>query len=395
MLMLSGGDLVLPDRILTGGGLIIDEGRIAEIRPGSLPGSPSSLHHHYIVPGFVDVHVHGVGGTDALDDGEAIEAMARLLPRFGVTAFCPTTIACAPAPLRRVLDQVRRLRETPLETGARVLPAHLESNFLSEPYRGAQPIACLRKPASIRQESALEFTADAILREIERAQPDIGIITMAPELQGGLDLVRKLTKQGHRVSLGHSAATYEEAIAAIEAGARHAAHLFNCMPPLHHRRPGLAGAILQREDVAAELIADGIHLHRAVVQMAIAAKKPSRVMAVTDGTAASAAPENAILTLGGQRITRKESAAYLEDGTLAGSAATMDRIFRVLVGDVGLSLIDAVMLCSTTPAREMAMDGHGAIAEGAVADLVVLDRDLYVLQTYVGGRLAYDVGKPN
>src|SRR5262249_14608886 len=155
-----------------------------------------------------------------------------------------------------VLDQVRRLRETPVSSGARVLPAHLESNFISAEYRGAQPLACLRAPGA-----ALEGAGGAgkaggadILAEIERRAPDVAIVTMAPELDGGIDLVRWLSARGHRVSLGHSGASFDEAMAAIAAGATHATHLFNRMPPFAHRAPGLVGAVLQAEEIAAELI---------------------------------------------------------------------------------------------------------------------------------------------
>ena len=148
MIALSGAALVLPDRILTPGTLTIDGDRIVDVRPGAQSGASRAFtfDHHFIVPGFVDVHVHGVEGFDTLDDGHPVAAMASRLPRYGVTAFCPTTVACAPEPLRAVLDQVRRARAVPADRAARVLPAHLESNFISPEYAGAQPADCLRSP---------------------------------------------------------------------------------------------------------------------------------------------------------------------------------------------------------------------------------------------------------
>jgi N-acetylglucosamine-6-phosphate deacetylase len=286
-----------------------------------------------------------------------------------------------------------------------VLPAHLESNFINPAYRGAQPAECLRSPRAalgmprvhgpvdVRDGDAAgapnDFTAADILGEIERAAPDVGIVTLAPELDGGLDLIGWLTARGHRVSLGHSAATYELGQAAIAAGARHATHLFNRMPPFEHRAPGLVGAILQAEEIAAELICDGFHVHPAVLHTAIAAKRPSRVLAITDGTAASGLRPGARAALGGQPITVRGSAAFLDDGTIAGSTATMDRVFQTLVSRVGVSLVDAATLCATTAARELGLVGHGLLAVDAVADLVVLDSQLAVVQTYVGGQLAY------
>ena len=392
MIVLSGASLVLPDRILSPGTLIIDGDRIAEIRPDAPSAGAAhshfAFHGHWIVPGFIDVHVHGVDGVDALDGGSPVAAIAERLPRYGVTAFCPTTVACPPEALRFVLDQVRRARQTPPALAARVLPAHLESNFVNAEYAGAQPIVCLRTPAELERRAGGQFGAADVLAEIERATPDVGIVTLAPELAGASGLIRTLTERGHRVSLGHSAATYDETIEAIAAGARQATHLFNRMPPVHHRAPGLAGAVLNTEEVAAEIICDGVHVHPAVVRMAIAAKTPSRMLAITDATSVAGCPIGSRGRLGGREITAGPSGAQLADGTLAGSTVTMDGAFRMLV-QAGISLTEAAILCSTTAARELGLVGHGLLAADAVADLVVLDSDLAVVQTYVAGRLAY------
>jgi N-acetylglucosamine-6-phosphate deacetylase len=406
MIVLSGAELVLPDRVLSPGTLVIDSGRIVDIRPGAVQTGPGfAFHGHYIVPGFIDVHVHGVEGVDSLQAGDAVSSIAARLTRYGVTAFCPTTVACSPEALRRVLEQVRRAREAPAPGAARVLPAHLESNFINPDYKGAQPATCLRSPraaldawahdnapVNTRGPGGLPFEAAHILREIERAAPDVGIVTLAPELDGGLDLIAWLLSRGHRVSLGHSAATYDEAMSAIAAGARHATHLFNRMPPLGHRSPGLVGAILETEDVAAELICDGFHVHPALVRIAIAAKRPSRVLAITDGTAASGLPAGGTVSLGDETISVGETAAFLRDGTLAGSVLTMDGAFRMLVERAGLSLVDAATMCATTPARELGLVGHGVLAVDGIADVVILDRRLSVVQTYIGGQLAYSRG---
>jgi N-acetylglucosamine-6-phosphate deacetylase len=403
MIVLSGATLVLPDRLLSPGTLVIDGDRILDVRADAPAGHTSALFHgHYVVPGFIDVHVHGVEGVDSFDGGDAVAAIARRLPRYGVTAFCPTTVACEPAALRGILDQVRRARRDPAPQSARVLPAHLESNFINPEYRGAQPLACLRLPRAARGAGGADrageageasgtgaFGAQDILDEIARAEPDVGIVTLAPELDGGLDLVAALTARGHRVSLGHSAATYEEALAAIAAGARQSTHLFNRMPPLHHRAPGLAGAVLQTEEVAAEIICDGFHVHPALVRAAIAAKRPSHILAITDATAAAGLPNGSRARLGGQDIVAAEAAAHLADGTVAGSTLTMDRAFRTLVEGIGLSPVDAATLCATTPARELGLVGHGVLRPDAVADVVVLDSEFRVVQTYIGGQLVF------
>jgi len=385
MIVLTGGDIVLPDRILTNGTLFIDGSRIAAIEtPRAAPAGASTIdvHDSYIVPGFIDVHVHGVEGHDTLDGAGVIASIASRLPRYGVTAFCPTTVACAPADLENVLSQVGRARTEPLR-GARVLPAHLESNFINPEYKGAQPAACLRRPTDERPDGA--FSGREILGVIEQREADVGIITVAPELPGVLDLIPRLVRAGHRVSLGHSGADFDQAIAAIDAGARHATHLFNRMTPLAHRTPGLAGAILSRDDVAAELICDGYHVHPAMSCMAMNAKGVHGVMAITDGTAGSGLPPGSTARLGGRSIRVSDAAAVLDDGTLAGSTLTMDRAFRNIVTLFDASITDAAIMCATTPARALGLTGFGVIAEGNVADLVVLDRGFGVARTFVAG----------
>lgn len=398
MIILSGGDIVLPDRILPTASLTVQGGRIALLAEGGAfdpSGRVQALDiaGHYVVPGFIDVHVHGVEGHDTLDGGDAVAAIAARLPRYGVTSFCPTTVACGPGALATFLEQVARLRRSRETGAARVLPAHLESNFINPEYKGAQPAACLRSPIRLTADPPSDFSAGDILDTIARSRPDVGIVTLAPELPGAIDLVRALVAAGHRVSLGHSGADFETAIAAIEAGARHATHLFNRMTPLTHRAPGLAGAVLAREEVTAELICDGYHVHPAMSRVALAAKGARGIMAITDGTAGSGLTPGTTARLGGQTIHVRDYAAVLEDGTLAGSTLTMERAFRNVVTKFGASIVEAAMVCSTTPARALGLTGFGAIEEGAVADLVVLDRDFNVVHTLIDGDLVYRRGQ--
>ena len=392
MIVLAGGDIVLPDRILTNGSLVIDGGRITAIEAGrATPAGASTIdvQDSYLVPGFVDVHVHGLEGYDTLNGADPVAAMASRLPRYGVTAFCPTTVACAPNDLANVLAQVGRARMQPAR-GARVLPAHLESNFINPEYKGAQPAACLRFPTDERPNGT--FSGREILGVIEERQADVGIITVAPELPGVLDLIPRLVRAGHRVSLGHSGADFDQAVAAIDAGARHATHLFNRMTPLAHRTPGLAGAVLSRDDVTAELICDGYHVHPAMSRVAITAKGVHGVMAITDGTGGSGLPPGSTARLGGQSIRVSDAAAVLDDGTLAGSTLTMDRSFRNIVTMFDASITDAAIMCATTPARALGLTGFGVIAEGNVADLVVLDRAFRVSRTFINGQEIYRAG---
>jgi N-acetylglucosamine-6-phosphate deacetylase len=398
MIVIAGGDIVLPDRILTNASLVIDGSRITALEPIARVDSPGATvvtaAESYVVPGFVDVHVHGVRGHDTLDEGEPVTEIAAHLPRYGVTSFCPTTVACAPDQLRRVLTQVAALRAKRPRASARVLPAHLESNFINPEYRGAQPADCLRLPDTSATTTVQggDFSARHILDVIAEARSDVGIVTLAPELPGGVDLVRSLVSAGHRVSLGHSGASLDEAMAAIDAGARHATHLFNRMAPITHRAPGVAGAVLARADVAAELICDGYHVHSSMSRIAIASKGVERVMAITDGTAGSGLAVGATARLGGRRIRVTDQAAILDEGTLAGSTLTMDRAFRTIVASFGLSVSEASILCSTTPARELGLAEFGVLAEGLIADLVILDRQFRVVRTFINGEDVYRRG---
>jgi N-acetylglucosamine-6-phosphate deacetylase len=279
-----------------------------------------------------------------------------------------------------MLNAVRASREA--SGGARVLPAHLESNFINPEYRGAQPLECLRLPTNARTDG--DFSGAEILSEIHAASGDVGIMTIAPEIDGAIDLIRQLAAQGIFISLGHSGATYEEALEGIDAGARHATHLFNRMPPLNHRKPGLAAAVLESEALTAEVVCDGVHVHPAVVKMALAIKRPSGIMAITDGTAGAGLREGARTSISGRPITVRD-AAYLDDGTLAGSVLTMDRAFAKLTTEMKVSLVDACRICSTTPAEALGLQGTGGIVEGWAADLVLLDRDFSPRATYIAG----------
>lgn len=398
MIAIVGGDLVLADRVVSSGTVVVEENLVTAVERRASEGPSGATvvdaRGCYVVPGFIDVHVHGAYGRDVLGGPTAVADLASVLPRFGVTAFCPTSVACTPGVLADFLDQVGRARADGVPGGARVLPAHLESNFINPDFAGAQPVPCLRLPptnlvatAATAYEEA--FVADDIMRVIAGHRPEVGIVTLAPELPGSLDLIRTLVAAGHHVSLGHSGADFDTAMRAIDAGARQATHLFNRMVPVSHRAPGLAGAALESPHMTVELIADGVHVHPSICRMAIAMKGTGLVMAITDGTAGAGLAVGETAMLGSQRIYVRAHAAELEDGTLAGSTATMDRIFATLVTQCRVSVVDAAAMCALTPARRLDLVGHGTIAEGAVADLVVLGPGFDVRHTIVDGRLAY------
>lgn len=395
MTRLRAARLVTPDGVRDSQAVTLAEGRIVEIAPDrGASAADVDCAGGWLVPGFVDTHVHGVGGVDVLAGGDAVARVAAMLPRYGVTAFLPTSVACAPDVLAAFLSAVQAAATDDGASGARVLGAHLESNFIAPDYKGAQPARCLRRPPvpgePLMQDGA--FTGAAILATIEAHAPAVRIVTLAPELPHALDLIARLAAGGHRVSLGHSGATYEQGRAGIDAGARHATHLFNRMPPLTHRAPGLAGAVLAAPDVTCEVIVDGVHVHPGAVALAIRAKGAGGVAAITDGTAASGLPVGATAALGEHVIHVRSDRAELADGTLAGSVATMDGVFRRLIRDVGIDVADAVRLTATTPAEAAGRPDLGRLAQGAVADLVWLDDELRVRRTWVGGRVVWNSG---
>jgi N-acetylglucosamine-6-phosphate deacetylase len=386
--VLSGGDVVLPDRVLSPGSVVLENGLIAGITAGTSSPEPGAVvvdcTGRLILPGFIDVHVHGLEGADSLDDANAVSRIAERMPRHGVTAFCPTSVACTPPVLNTMLTAVEEARSA--ATGARVLPAHLESNFINPDYRGAQPLDCIRTPGS--PASGGTFGGAEILDEIRAAGAAVGIMTIAPEVDGAIPLIEELASRGVAVSLGHSGATYEQALRGIEAGATQATHLFNRMTPLGHRAPGIAAAVLESTRVTVEVVCDGVHVHPAMVRLAFRIKGPAGMMAITDGTAGAGLPAGARATLGGRPITVRD-AAYLDDGTIAGSVLTMERAFERLTRDIGVSLVDAAQTCATTPARALGLERTGAIVEGFAGDVVVVDPVAGVVATYIAGEPAW------
>jgi N-acetylglucosamine-6-phosphate deacetylase len=358
------GSVAGPNGALRCARVVVEAGRIAGVEWGGA-GDRDAI----IAPGFVDLQVNGFAGRDAGEGEEAIRAISELLPRTGVTGFVPTLIS-------RPLEEGRRFVRAVAEAGApgaRVLGAHLEGPFLDPDYCGAHEARWLQAPAPGRVATVLERPPR--------------MVTLAPELDGGLEAVRALACAGVVVSAGHSGATYEEGLAAIEAGVRFATHLFNRMPPLHHRAPGLVGAVLDDARVTAGIVADGVHVHPSLVALAGCAKGTRRLALTTDQVAAAGVPPGRYV-LAGREVTREGDAVRLADGTLAGSSATMDLLVRRAADQFGLGR--ALAMASRTPAGVLGLTTRGRVAVGADADLVVLGPDLHVRRTLVAGRTVYE-----
>lgn len=376
-----GGDVVLPDRLAERHSLVVEAGRVVEIVAGASAGAAGDqivdVSDCLVVPGLVDVHIHGLAGHDVLDGAGAVERISRMLPRFGVTAFCPTSVACSAASLEALLAEVGRLQAGGGQ-GARVIGAHVESSFINDEFRGAQPAEWVRTPAE----------GSEVLAAIRHHREAVAILTLAPEIEGGQDLVGQLVSEGIHVSLGHSGATWEQAQAAFKSGAARVTHLFNRMRPMTHREPGLVGAALADEAVVVELIGDGQHVHPAIMRTVWAAKGAARVVAVTDGTAGSGLLRGSIAALGGKPV-RVDDMARFDDGTIAGSVATMDQVLARWVKEVRVGIVDAALMCATTPAGDVRRSDLGRLVTGARADCVVLDRELHVRETWMAGACVY------
>ena len=354
--------------------VLVEDGTVTWVGMGSAPERPDeevvAAPGEIIAPGFVDLQVNGFGGHDAAAGHEAIRAISEALPATGVTAFLPTIIS-SPVDVGAAFAAAAA---SAAGTGARVLGAHVEGPFINPAFRGAHEPACITDPTPEQVEV------------IARARPRL--VTIAPELPGALEAIARLRQAGVVVSAGHTGADFDLGRTAIAAGVRFGTHIYNAMPAVHHRRPGIALALLLDRRVAVGLIADGEHVHSAVCEQVVRTKGSTRIALTTDQTAAAGMPPGSYV-LSGRRVVSDGAVVRLEDGTLAGSAATMDRLVRRMAGLPGLNLTRAIAMASTVPARVLGERSLGHIRVGACADLIVLDADLRVRLTMVKGDVKF------
>ena len=344
----------------------IRDGRIAETGRGlnTEPGEKvTDLAGDYLLPGFVDVHIHAFGGRDTMQGEEAVRAMSRELLRLGVAAFCPTTMSADPVETLRAIRGIRAVMDRPEPAGARVLGAHMEAPFLQESKAGAQRKEFFSNPS---METLKQLTGGDLAA--------VRLITVAPEKNGSEAFIRQAAAAGIHVSVGHTSATAEDTHRAADWGADHVTHTFNAQTPLHHRNPGVPGAALTDDRLYCEMICDGIHLHRDTVRLLARCKGPERAVAITDAMEAAGLPEGEY-ALGGQKVFVRNGEARLADGTLAGSVLTMPAALENLIHVFGIRPEDACAMCTCTPADSIGEKTAGRILPGAPAVLTRWSRD--------------------
>lgn len=356
--------------ILTSAGWVRGEIAFSD-RIGAIHGAttdPATNGDDYIIPGFIDLHVHGGAGKDVMEGGDAVHAIAAIHAQHGTTSLLATTMTAPPEDIDLALKAIGEACANRRPGCARVLGAHLEGPYINSGKLGAQP----------------NFARAAKLADVQRLATfaPLKLITVAPEIAGHLQLVRELADAGMRVQIGHTLGSYEDGVAALEHGAAGFTHLFNAMSGLHHREPGMVGAALAHAQYA-ELIPDLLHVHPGAIKVALRAIP--HLYCVTDSTAATGMPDGEYM-LGRHTVQKCMGGVRLPDGTLAGSTLTMDQALRNLVG-LGLDLADASARVSTYAADYLGLEERGRLAPGAYADMVVLDRDLNLKAVYIEGEL--------
>lgn len=374
MKTLINGRLILPNTDdnfkICAGALNFDE-KIISIGEPVDGAELIDAENNFVAPGFINIHIHGAAGVDTMDDDiNALKKFAEFLPSSGVTSFLPTTMTMPLEKIYRALERVRAGKK--FSKGARILGAHLEGPFISKKFKGAQ---------------AEENILHADFELIKNFSDVIKIITVAPE-ETGFEFIDRCLAKNIIVSIGHSAATYEFATAAISRGANHITHLFNAQSGLHHRKPGIVGAALD-SNANVELIADNVHVHPAAQRIVAKVKPRSQIILITDSIRACGLG-NGISELGGQKVFVKGNFATLEDGTLVGSVAKMNEVLKNFCANTNTDVATGVKLVTKNPAIELKIyDKLGSLEVGKAADITLFDDDFNIKKTFVGGSRAY------
>ncbi|WGV58835.1 N-acetylglucosamine-6-phosphate deacetylase [Brevibacillus brevis] len=367
--------------VVVGNGTIIYAGKADEYRK-ALPDHVVTVEDGWICPGFVDMHMHGIDGYDTMDGTpESLQAISTALARHGVTSFLATTMTAPYAQLEQVLVNIAQNSKEGL-LGAQTIGIHLEGPWINPRYKGAQ-----------KEENIAIPKLDAVQKLYGLSEGLIKVVTIAPEQPEALEAIAWLKERDVIVSAGHTGATFAQATEAVDAGVRHFTHCFNAMTGLRHREPGVVGAAMYHEQLSTELIADGIHVHPAVMKILYRVKTAERLALVSDSMRAAAMGEGTY-DLGGQEVHVHDNQAKLADGTLAGSILTLNRAVGNMVTLSGVSLPDAVEMASLTPASILGFgERKGRLAAGYDADITVLNTQFDVTMTFVAGKEVYHQSK--
>ena len=332
-----------------------------------------------VLPAFIDTHVHGAGGADAMDGSrEALSVIAETLAKEGTASFLATTMTQSPENIIRALSAVKEYMSAAPDTGAKILGVHLEGPFIAEKFKGAQP---------------LEYVAAPDIKVFEKYNEAAGgaikIVTMAPETEGAEDFIKYLAKNHIIASIGHTAAKYADVERAVAAGAKNVTHTYNAQSPLHHRDIGVVGSAMLIDGLQTEIIADTIHVSVPALKLLVKNKPADKVTLITDAMRAKGMPDGES-ELGGQKVFVKNGEARLIDGTLAGSVLRMNVAVKNMVLKAGVPFERAVDFATINPAKELGVaDKKGSIALGKDADFTVLDGEFNVLMTIRAGKIIY------
>lgn len=373
-MLIKNCNIIYLDKIEKGS-VLIKNGKIKEINP-CLCNDENILDADglYLSPGFIDVHIHGAGGFDTMDGtDDAINNIAKTIVKHGTTSFTPTTMTVSIEDINKSMKVIKKLKENGTE-GAHVLGAHLEGPFINPDAIGAQNPNYLLSPSISAYNEMVKDCEDAVVS-----------ITLAPEISGAKELIKYLSEKGIVCSMGHTKASYEEAIEAIQWGACHSTHLYNVMTPLTHRNPGVVGATFD-SDITTETISDGIHISYPALRIAYKQKSTDNVLLITDAMMACSMPDGDY-SLGGQDVTVIDGAARLKNGALAGSVLTLDRAVNNVYKNSRLPLHEIVKMASYNGARHCKVhDRKGLIKEGYDADLILFDDNINIKKVFILGK---------
>lgn len=377
-MLIKNCNIIYLDKIEKGS-VLIENGKIKEINPSNVNDTEViDAEGLYLSPGFIDVHIHGAGGCDTMDGTvESINTIAKTIVEHGTTSFTPTTMTVAAEDIRKSMKVIKKLKEEGTE-GANVLGAHLEGPFISPKAIGAQNPNFLLAPSVENYNKIVGDYGDAVVS-----------ITMAPEVEGAKELIKYLSDNGVTVSMGHTKATYDEAIEGIKCGACHSTHLYNAMTPFTHREPGVVGATFDT-DITTETISDGIHISYPALRTAYKQKGTDKVLLVSDAMEACGMPDGQY-SLGGQDVIVKNGAARLLDGTLAGSVLTLDKAVKNIYSNSNYPLNKVVRMATYNGAKHCHVEDHkGLIKEGYDADLILFNEDIEIQKVFVKGKKVYN-----